>query len=76
MVTRPFAQKRRVVYFGSGPTTVLRPYSKEGKLILGLGQKRKRKIKNKKTKGKQKGGWAQVAAIALPYALDLIKKRF
>ena len=54
MVTRLFTKKQRVVYFGSRPTTVLRPYSKDRKLILGSGKKRKRRIKNTKTKGKQK----------------------
>ena len=42
MVTRPFAKKRRTVYFGAGPPkTVSRPYVKKGKLILGPEKKRK-----------------------------------
>ena len=42
MVTRPFAKKRRTIYIGAGtPKTVLRPYIKNGKLILGSGKRRK-----------------------------------
>ena len=76
MVTRPYARKRGTVYFGSGPRTVSRPYvNKRNRLILGS-RKKKRVRRSKKTKGKQKGGWASLAAVALPYAIDAIKEIF
>ena len=70
MFTRPFAKKRRTIYIGAGTLkTVLRLYIKNGKLILGS---RKRRKLRKRTVEKQKGGaWGTLAAVALPYALDL-----
>ena len=68
MVTRPFSKKRQTIYFGLAPKTVLRPYMKKGRPILGSG-KRKKTQQQKfeiKTKGKQNGGWASLAAAALP----------
>ena len=74
MVTRPYARKRQTVYFSSGTKPVSPPYvSKSGRLILGSGKRKKR---GRKTKGKQRGGWAQLEAIALPYAVDAIKSIF
>ena len=72
MVARPYVRKRRTVYFGSGSKTVSRPCPRGDKLILGGGKKQKRR-RSRKTRGKQKGGWASLVAVALPYTVDTIK---
>ena len=39
-------------------------------------EKKQKRRRFRKTKGKQKGGWASLVAVALPYAVDTIKSIF